>query len=216
MSMALRLDRYTVARMRESRSHSPVTDFTTPRGGSRGSTDPLSQLTSSSQDESSLQPHYIEQQSSLAALPSTSFQEPSNGSSPRKRPRSHTTDEEDSATLVPAKKQHQDATLNDISSLLLQFAQRFDKLESDMAIVKGSNSQLLQDREKGKSILPFSSSSPSKYEEDDLPPVAQSASSLPSAQTSPSPPPYLPATYSAARSLSPSPIYLPTPILNPS
>ncbi|KAK3888164.1 hypothetical protein Pcinc_007766 [Petrolisthes cinctipes] len=226
------------------------------------STDPLSQLTTSSQDESSLQPHYIEQQSSLAALPSTSLQGPSSGantitmkvsesatqadtlrqavasilshpspkplaeeqsstprrdgSSPRKRPRSHTTYEEDSATLAPAKKQRQDATLNDISSLLLQFAQRFDKLESDMAIVKGSNSQLLQDREKGKSILPFSSSSPSEDEEDDLPPVAQSASSLPSAQPSPSPPPYLPATYSAACSLSPSPIYLPTPILNPS
>ncbi|KAK3885509.1 hypothetical protein Pcinc_010250 [Petrolisthes cinctipes] len=74
-----------------------------------------------------------------------------NGSSPRKRPRSHTTYEEDSATLAPAKKQRQDATLNDISSLFLQFAQRFDKQESDMAIVKGSNSQLLQDREKGKS-----------------------------------------------------------------
>ncbi|KAK3890487.1 hypothetical protein Pcinc_005567 [Petrolisthes cinctipes] len=74
-----------------------------------------------------------------------------NGSSPRKRPRSHTTYEEDSATLAPAKKQRQDATLNDISSLFLQFAQRFDKLESDMAIVKGSNSQFLQDREKGKS-----------------------------------------------------------------
>ncbi|KAK3868150.1 hypothetical protein Pcinc_026436 [Petrolisthes cinctipes] len=189
------------------------------------STDPLLQLTSSPQDESSLQPHYIEQQSSLAALPSTSLQEPisgantitmkvsesatqadtlrqavasilsqpspkpladeqsstprRDGSSPRKRPRSHTSDEEDSATLAPAKKQRQDATLNDISSL--QFAKRFDKLESDMAIVKGSNSQILQDREKGKSILPFSSSSPSEDEEDDLPPVAQSASSLPSA-----------------------------------
>ncbi|KAK3892450.1 hypothetical protein Pcinc_003683 [Petrolisthes cinctipes] len=114
------------------------------------------------------------------------------GSSPRKRPRSHMTYEEDLATLAPAKKQRQDATLNDISSLLLQFAQRFDKLECDMAIVKGSNSQLLQDREKGKSILPFSSSSRSEDEEDDLPPVAQSASSLPSAQLSPSPPPYSP------------------------
>ncbi|KAK3884883.1 hypothetical protein Pcinc_010857 [Petrolisthes cinctipes] len=85
-----------------------------------------------------------------------------------------------------------------------------------MAIVKGCNSQILQDREKGKSILPLSSSSPTEDEEDDLPPVAQSASSLPSVQQSPSPPPYSPATYSAARSLSPSPIYLPTPILNPS
>ncbi|KAK3884357.1 hypothetical protein Pcinc_011368 [Petrolisthes cinctipes] len=82
------------------------------------------------------------------------------GNSPRKRPRSHIpTTEEDSATLTPAKKQHQDATLNDISSLLLQFAQRFDKLESGMSIVKGSNSQLQQDREKGKTNLPFSSSS---------------------------------------------------------
>ncbi|KAK3878849.1 hypothetical protein Pcinc_016537 [Petrolisthes cinctipes] len=190
------------------------------------STNPLSQLTSSSQDESSLQPHYIEQQSSLTALPSTSLQGPSSGpntitmkvfesatqadtlrqavasilshpspkplaeeqsstprrdgSSPHKRPRSHTTYEEDSATLAPAKEQRQDATLNDISSLLLQFAQCFDKLESDMAIVKGSNSHLLQDREKGKSFLPFSSSSssPSEGKEDDLPPVAQSASSL--------------------------------------
>ncbi|KAK3884939.1 hypothetical protein Pcinc_010782 [Petrolisthes cinctipes] len=144
-----------------------------------------------------------------------------NGSSPRKRPSFHiSTTEEDSATLAPAKKQRQDATLNDISSLLLQFAQRFDKLESDMYVVKGSNSQLQQDRanlKKGKSNLPFSSSSSSSEDEDDdLPPAAQSASSLPSSQLSPSPPPYSPGTYSVACSLSPSLIYSPTPILNPS
>ncbi|KAK3894067.1 hypothetical protein Pcinc_002169 [Petrolisthes cinctipes] len=86
-----------------------------------------------------------------------------------------------------------------------------------MSIVKG-NSQLQQDREKGKSNLPFSSSSSSSSEDedDDLPPAAQSASSLPSSQLSPSPPPYSPATYSVTRSMSPSPIYSPTPILNPS
>ncbi|KAK3886882.1 hypothetical protein Pcinc_008995 [Petrolisthes cinctipes] len=130
------------------------------------STDPLSQLTSPSQDKSSLQPHCIEQQSSHAALPSSSLQGPNSGantitmkvsesatqadtlreavasilthpspkplveeqnstprgdgSSPRKRPRSHIpATEEDSATPAPAKKQRQNATLNDISSLLL-------------------------------------------------------------------------------------------------
>ncbi|KAK3890520.1 hypothetical protein Pcinc_005537 [Petrolisthes cinctipes] len=80
-------------------------------------------------------------------------------------------------------------------------------------ITTTDNSQLQQDHEKGKSNLPFSSS---EDEDDDLPPAAHSASSMPSSQLSPSPPPYSPATYSVARSLSPSPIYSPTPILNPS
>ncbi|KAK3892611.1 hypothetical protein Pcinc_003587 [Petrolisthes cinctipes] len=90
-----------------------------------------------------------------------------------------------------------------------------------MSIVKGSNSQLQQDRanlKKEKRNLPFSSSSSSSSENEDdyLPPTAKPASSLPSPQLSPSPPPYSPATYSVVRSLSPSPFYLPTPILNPS
>ncbi|KAK3885970.1 hypothetical protein Pcinc_009854 [Petrolisthes cinctipes] len=192
-----------------------------PPSPSRSHTDPLSQLTSPSQNEASLLPHCIEQQSSLTALPSTSLQGPNSetntitmkasvlatqavtlrqalasilphpspeplveeqsstprrdGSSPRKRPRSHiSTSEKDSATPAQARKQRQDATLNDISSLLIQFAQRFDKLESDMAVVKGSNSQLQQDRanlKKGKRNLPFSSSSSSssKNEDDYLP-----------------------------------------------
>ncbi|KAK3859734.1 hypothetical protein Pcinc_034173 [Petrolisthes cinctipes] len=119
------------------------------------------------------------------------------------------------------KKQRQDATLNDISSLLLQFDQRFDKLENDMAVVKGSNSQLQQDRanlKKGKRNLPFSSSSSSSSEDedDDPPPAAQPVRSLPSSQRSPSPPPYSPATYSLARSSTPSPNYTPTPIHIPS
>ncbi|KAK3889755.1 hypothetical protein Pcinc_006319 [Petrolisthes cinctipes] len=186
----------------------------------------LSQLTSPSHSKASLQPHCIEQQPSLTALPSTSLQEPSRGADtitmkdsepatkadalchaltsilphPAPEPLAEeqsSTPRGDSATpaATPAKKQRQDATLNDISSLLLQFAQRFDKLESDMAILKGSNSQLQQDctnLKKGKRNLPYSSSSSSEDEANDPPPAAQPARSLPS-QRSPSPPPYSPA-----------------------
>ncbi|KAK3874025.1 hypothetical protein Pcinc_020999 [Petrolisthes cinctipes] len=86
----------------------------------------------------------------------------------------------------------------------------FDKLESDMAVVKGSNSQLQQDPaniKEGKRNLPFSSSSSSSSEDEDdnPPPAAQPARTLPPPQRSPSPPPYSPATYSLAHSSTPSP-----------
>ncbi|KAK3888186.1 hypothetical protein Pcinc_007717 [Petrolisthes cinctipes] len=123
-----------------------------------------------------------------------------NGSSPRKRPRSHSPiSEEDSATPAPAKKQRRDAALNYISSLLLQFAQCVDELKSYMAVMKSSNSQLQQDRAslKGKRNLPFSSSSSSEDENDNPPPAAQPDRSLPPLpQWSPSPPHYSLATYS--------------------
>lgn len=84
--------------------------------------------------------------SDLAREPLAVEQSSTPWSSPRKRPRTHglATSEEVLATPAPAKKQRQDTTLNDISSLLLHFSQRFDRLESDMAVVKSSNSQLEQ------------------------------------------------------------------------
>lgn len=148
-----------------------------------------------------------------------------NGSSPHKRPSTHswTTSKKDSVIPAPAKKKRKNVTLNDISSQLLQLSQRFDRLESDMAVVKSSNSQLKQDfadmrAEKRRLPIFTSSSSSSEDEEDNPPPVVEliTLSPSPCRSLSPSPLPALeypcssPVPYSPACSPSLSPSYTPT------
>ncbi|MPC29605.1 hypothetical protein E2C01_022846 [Portunus trituberculatus] len=139
------------------------------------------------------------------------------GSSPRKRPRTHglAIPEVGSMNPAPAKKQHRDSTLDDISLWLLQFSQRFDKLESDMAVIKSGNSQR---QERAVTFSSSSSSSSSRVEEDVPLNAAQLVGNSPPSRRSPSPPPlpyigdyrYPPVPYSPSCPPSPSPVYAPT------